>query len=302
LFSKITFPPGLYSRAREAIRTTLRSSRARRFAEVKMKPIPTGALITEGKRADVALDFEGLVQESGPGGVLDMGSIARRSSDEWQVTVTARSGHSSGIFSPAAGAGAIYELARIIEAFRRELPQDKLTFNVGLIGGGTSAELTGGKIRVAATGKGNVIAGQAIARGDLRAISREQIARTQEKMRAIVARPLDGAKSEILFEPDGYPPMAPSDANRALLARLNAINGDMGLAEMGELDPVKRGAADISFVRRTSTASPASARPAAATMRPARRSISPRSSARRNARRSSCRGSPGNAADLGLRK
>jgi glutamate carboxypeptidase len=42
--------------------------------------------------------------------------------------------------------------------------------------------------------------------------------------------------------------MAPTEANRALLARLNAINRDLGLAQMGELDPVKRGAADISFV------------------------------------------------------
>ena len=41
---------------------------------------------------------------------------------------------------------------------------------------------------------------------------------------------------------------APTAANRALLTRLNAINRDLGLPEMGELDPVKRGAADISFV------------------------------------------------------
>jgi glutamate carboxypeptidase len=69
-------------------------------------------------------------------------------------------------------------------------------------------------------------------------------------MKAIVGRPLSGAKAEIRFEPDGYPPMAPTAANRALLARLNAINRDMGLPGMGELDPVKRGAADISFVAR----------------------------------------------------
>jgi glutamate carboxypeptidase len=201
-------------------------------------------LLEEGRRADVALDFEGLVQDQG----RDMGSVARRSSDEWMVTVTARSGHSSGIFTPASGAGAIYELARIIDAFRRELPEDKLTFNVGLIGGGATADLGADKIRIAATGKGNVIAGKAMARGDLRALSLEQIARAQAKMRAIVAQPLNGATAEIIFEPDGYPPMAPTQANRALLARLNAINRDMGLPEMGELDPVKRGAADISFV------------------------------------------------------
>ena len=37
-------------------------------------------------------------------------------------------------------------------------------------------------------------------------------------------------------------------ANRALLGRLNGVNRDLGLAEMGELDPVQRGAGDISFV------------------------------------------------------
>ena len=201
-------------------------------------------LIAAGKWADVALDFEGLVQDEG----RDMGSVARRSSDEWQVTVTARSGHSSGVFSPGAGYGAIYELARIVDTFRRELPEDKLTYNVGLVGGGATTQLGADKIRIAATGKGNIIAATAIARGDLRAISSDQIARAQAKMQAIVAQPLNGAKATIEFAPDGYPPMAPTEANRALLARLNGVNRDMGLPEMGELDPVKRGAADISFV------------------------------------------------------
>ncbi|MEO8176622.1 MAG: M20/M25/M40 family metallo-hydrolase [Sphingomicrobium sp.] len=205
-------------------------------------------LIAAGKRADVALDFEGLVQLGGPGGVQDMGSTARRSSDEWTVTVTARSGHSSGIFTPGAGSGAIYELARIIDTFRREVPEDKLTFNVGLIGGGATTDLDPGKIRIGATGKTNIIAASAVARGDLRAISADQIARAKAKMAAIVAQPLSGAKAEIVFEPDGYPPMAPTEANRALLARLNAVNRDLGQAEMGELDPVQRGAGDISFV------------------------------------------------------
>jgi len=42
--------------------------------------------------------------------------------------------------------------------------------------------------------------------------------------------------------------MPPTDANRALLAELNGVNRDMGLPQMGELDPSKRGAGDISFV------------------------------------------------------
>jgi len=206
--------------------------------------ITRSQLIAEGKAADVALDFEGLVRDGG----VDMGSIARRSSDEWTLTVKARGGHSSGIFTPGSGAGAVYEAARIIDSFRRELPETNLTFNVGLIAGGDSATLEPGRVRISATGKTNVIASSAIARGDLRAMTPEQIERTREKMRAIVGRALPGATATIEFHPDGYPPMAPTAGNRALLDRLNIVNRDMGLPEMGELDPIKRGAADISFV------------------------------------------------------
>jgi len=201
-------------------------------------------LIAAGKRADATLDFEGLAQEGGK----DIGSIARRSSGAWTVTVTARPGHSSGIFSAGAGNGAIYELARIIDTFRRELPEDKLTFNVGLVGGGQSAKLDEGRIRLEVTGKTNIIAATAVARGDLRGLSREQIDRAKARMQAIVAQPLPGASAKLEFDPDEYPPMAPTTGNRTLLAKLNGVNVDMGLEPMGELDPAKRGAGDISFV------------------------------------------------------
>ena len=201
-------------------------------------------LIAEGRKADVALDFEGLVQLGG----RDMGSTARRSSGEWLLKVTARTGHSSGILGPSAGSGAIYELARIVDSFRREVPEDKLTFNVGLVAGGATAELNEGRNQMRATGKTNIIPALAIARGDLRAIDQDQIDRAKAKMTAIVERSLAGAKAEIFFETGDYPPMSPTDGNRALLARLNAVNRDLGLEEMGELDPVKRGAGDIRFV------------------------------------------------------
>ncbi len=203
-------------------------------------------LIAEGKKADVALDFEDLAWDDGPNGPVEMGSIARRSAGSWTVTVTGRSAHSAGVGGD--NYGAIYDLARIIDAFRRELPEDKLTYNVGLIGGGQTTELDSGRIRINATGKTNIIAATAVARGDLRALSEDQIERTRAKMRAIVAQSLPGAKAEISFDEDAYPPMPPTDGNRALLARLNAVNRDMGLVEMGELDPSKRGAGDISFV------------------------------------------------------
>jgi glutamate carboxypeptidase len=199
-------------------------------------------LIAEGKKADAALDFEDLAEENG----LDMGSTARRSAGSWTVTVTGKSAHSAGV--GANNYGAIYELARILDQFRRELPEDKLTYNVGLVGGGQTVKLDSGRIRLDAAGKTNIVAATAVARGDMRAISHEQIDRTRAKMRAIVAQPLAGARAEISFDEDSYPPMPPTDGNRALLARLNRVNVDMGLAQMGELDPVKRGAGDISFV------------------------------------------------------
>ncbi|MGZ8998985.1 MAG: M20/M25/M40 family metallo-hydrolase [Allosphingosinicella sp.] len=202
-------------------------------------------LIEAGKRADVALDFEGLAQENG----LDMGSIARRSSGAWEIRATGRSAHSSGIFSAASGDGAVYELARILAAFRTELPEPNLTFNVGLVVAGTTASLDEGKIRGTATGKTNIIPPIAIARGDIRTLSREQNERVMAKMKAIVSRNhLPGTGAEIIFDPDFYPPMAPTTGNRALLDRLNSVNRDLGLAEMGTLDPLKRGAGDISFV------------------------------------------------------
>ena len=199
-------------------------------------------LIAEGRQADVALDFEDLSDQNGQ----DVGDIGRRSAGSWTVTVTGRSAHSAGV--GAGNYGAIYELARIIDQFRRELPEDKLTYNVGLVGGGQTAKLDEGRIRLEATGKTNIIAATAVARGDLRAISQDQIDRTRAKMRAIVSQSLTGTHAEITFDEDSYPPMAPSAGNRALLARLNHVNADMGLPQMAETDPARRGAGDISFV------------------------------------------------------
>lgn len=201
-------------------------------------------LIAAGKRSDVALCFEGLIRENG----ADMSSVARRSSESWTVTATGKTGHSSGIFSAAAGDGAIYELARVIHRFRTELPEPNLTFNVGLVAGGEQAALDDGKIRASASGKTNIIASTAIARGDLRTLSVEQAERVKAKMAAIVADHAPGTSATLAFDPGGYPAMAPTDGNRALLVRLNAVNRDLGLPEMAALDPLKRGAADISFV------------------------------------------------------
>ena len=200
-------------------------------------------LIAAGRRADAALDFEGLVRQDG----RDMGSIARRSSNSWQLTTRGTTGHSSLIFDAAHGDGAINELARILAAFRTELPEQNLTFNTGLIVGGATASFDGDAVRGQATGKPNIIPATAIARGDFRTLSDAQTARVRAKMEAIVAAHAPGTSAEILFD-EGYPPMAPTAGNRALLAALNGVNRDLGLPAMPELDPLKRGAGDIAFV------------------------------------------------------
>lgn len=200
-------------------------------------------LVAAGKRADVALDFENLSHSHG----RDMGSIARRSSNTWVLTAHGESGHSSGIFSEGMGDGAIFELARIIAAFRQELPEPNLTFNVGLIGGGQTAEFDAGKSHVSASGKDNIVPPVAVARGDFRTMDAEQTRRVAAKMEAIVARHLPMTEATLQID-ENYPPMPPTAGNRALLARLNDVNRDLGLPAMAELDPSGRGAGDISFV------------------------------------------------------
>jgi glutamate carboxypeptidase len=206
--------------------------------------VTRAALVAAGKRADVALDFEGLFVEDG----RDMGSIARRSSNSWQIVATGKTGHSSLIFNPVYGDGAIYELARIISRFRAELPEQDLTFNVGLMSGGQEASLDADGIRASAKGKTNIIPGTAIARGDFRTLSDAQTQRVKSKMEAIVRAHSAQTSSVITFDPGGYPAMAPTDGNKALLAKLNTVNRDLALPNMPALDPLKRGAGDISFV------------------------------------------------------
>ena len=201
-------------------------------------------LIAAGQTAAFALEFENLAIDDGD----EFGTIARRSSTNWTLTTTGRTGHSSGVFGDALGFGAIYELARILDGFRRDLPEPNLTYNVGVVAGGTPATMDAEGFNVTASGKTNIVASTAIARGDLRTLTPEQDARARAGMQAIVADHLPRTGAELVFGEGGYPPMAPTDGNRALLERLNAVNRDLGLPEMAEYDPAKRGAADSGFV------------------------------------------------------
>ncbi len=195
-------------------------------------------LMDAAKRSDLALAFEGAIAHTG--------TVARRGSASWEIEVQGATGHSSGIFSTAMGAGSVYEAARIIDGFYQELRKlDGLTLNPALIVGGTEVALdrTGGKTE----GKTNITAQRTLIRGDLRTVSAEQLAEAQAMMKAIVAKNLPRTSATITFS-EGYPAMADSPANRALLAQLDQASRDLGFPAITAYDPRSRGAGDIAFV------------------------------------------------------
>ena len=201
-------------------------------------------LIEAGRWADIGLGFESAIYSDG----TDWGTVARRSSSGWLLTVEGRQAHSSGIFGDDVGAGAIFETARILNAFYEDVRgEEYLTFNAGNMQGGTDVDYDAEEKRGRTFGKTNVVPGRAIVHGGIRTISQEQLDRAKARMREIVAASHPHTRAQIEFS-DGYPPMFPSDGNRALLEVLSAINVDLGREPMRELDPAKRGAADISFV------------------------------------------------------
>jgi glutamate carboxypeptidase len=199
-------------------------------------------LIEAAKRSDVALEFESTSRIDG----RDTIRIARRSGVVWQLETTGITGHSSQVFTDQFGYGAIYELVRILDAFREQLPEKGLTFNVGLMLGGTTLEIndanTGGKT----SGKTNVIPPVARANGDVRTLSNEQTERVVAKMRAIVAAHLPQTGATLTIE-ETYPAMPESEGSRDLVRQLNAVNADAKLAPVTLADVMTGGAGDIAF-------------------------------------------------------
>jgi glutamate carboxypeptidase len=201
-------------------------------------------LLEAARRSDVALDFEAGVRDADG----EYATVARRGSVTWRLEVVGETGHSSGIFTQQYGSGAIFEAARILNAFHEELRGEAyLSVSPGLFLGGTDIEDHPAQARGHAAGKDNVVARSALVAGDLRSISPEQLADALRRMRAIVGRHHPRTSASITFT-ESYPAMPPTEANRALLAELNVVNRDLGYSELQPLDPRRRGAADISFV------------------------------------------------------
>jgi len=197
--------------------------------------------IARAKEAQVALAFENAID-------LHTVATARRGSSNWQLKTTGTAAHSSGIFKPTVGYGAIYEAARILNSFRETLSQEQyLTFNPGLIVGGSEVMYDQAKARGEVVGKTNIISPTAAVAGDLRFLTEAQKEAARTKMRAIVAQNLAGTKAEITFT-DGIPGMAPTPGNQRLADLADQTSRDLGFGPVVAGDPGARGAGDVSYV------------------------------------------------------
>ncbi|MEQ6119444.1 M20/M25/M40 family metallo-hydrolase [Reichenbachiella sp. MALMAid0571] len=199
------------------------------------------ALVDAAKWADIALGFEN--GDGNPSTAV----VARRSSSDWILNVSGKASHSSQIFKPQVGAGAINEASRILHQFYEQLSSEKyLTFNPGVIVGGTTITHDTNLNSGTAFGKDNVVSKELSVAGDIRCISVEQLQKTQKAMKTIVANHLPQTNATITFS-GGYPPFSLTDSNYELLEKFSQVSQDLGFGKVNPVDPGDAGAADISF-------------------------------------------------------
>ncbi len=104
------------------------------------------------------------------GGSRTMATIGFCSASGWVLTVTGQQGHSSGVFRSSDGA--MYEAARILDEFRRELAgEQNLTYNPGTIAGGESVDSSTETLGDTTASKTNIFAPITWVQGVLRALT-----------------------------------------------------------------------------------------------------------------------------------
>jgi len=122
-----------------------------------------------------------------------------------------------------------------------------LTFNPGLIVGGSEVLYNEEEQQGRVSGKTNIISPRTFANGDLRFISEQQKENARSVMREIVAQSLPGTKATIRFV-DGIPSMPPTKGNTQLATQLSEVSQALGLGKVEPGNPGSRGAGDISYV------------------------------------------------------
>lgn len=204
------------------------------------RAVSRGDFMARAREHDIALGFETAA------GMRTI-ATARRGASGWQIESTGKQAHSSGVFGNA-GYGAIYEMARILNGFRERLSQEQyLTFNPGLIMGGSELQYNEQAQQGQVAGKTNIISPRCVANGDLRFLSEAQKENARSVMRQVVAQSLPGTRSTISFT-DGIPAMPPTPGNNALAAQLSQVSMALGYGPVEPGNPGSRGAGDISYV------------------------------------------------------
>ncbi|WP_410548978.1 M20/M25/M40 family metallo-hydrolase [Alteromonas sp. CI.11.F.A3] len=199
------------------------------------------ALVDAAIWADIALGFEDA------DGDIKTAVVARRGSIGWQLDVTGKPAHSSQIFTDNVGYGAIFETARILNSFREQLAGvGNITFNPGLIAGGTEVEVQPENSIVQGFGKTNVVAKEVTVKGGIRTLTADELAKAKKVMQEVASNNLAHTSATLTFA-DGYPPMAPTDENYALLKMYSDVSKSLGYGPVAPVNPRNAGAADISF-------------------------------------------------------
>lgn len=199
-------------------------------------------LVEAAKWADVALGFEN--GDGNPETIV----VARRGSAGWKLEVTGNAAHSSQVFTEKVGVGAIYETSRILNEFYQQLSKEEdLTFNPGFILGGTSVDVQEDQTGGSAFGKTNVVAQKAIVKGDIRAVSSNQLEKAKKTMDSIASQNYPQTEVRLSFDEGGYPPLALTEGNSKLLSYYEEISRDLGFGKVYPVNPRNAGAADISF-------------------------------------------------------
>ena len=198
-------------------------------------------LIAAAKKSQYAIGFED------GSGDPKTAVISRRGATNWTLKSTGIPAHSSQIFRSDVGSGAIFESARVLDEIREKLSTEQyLTFNPGYAIGGTDVRTDSTQPGGSAYGKSNVVSKDMTVFGDIRALSPEQLGKAKETMQAIAAASLPQTTSAITFN-DGYPPLAPTEGNRKLLSIYDRVSLDLGMGPVVAVDPMRAGAADVSF-------------------------------------------------------
>ena len=206
------------------------------------KPIAVSRqpLIEMAKASDVVLDFEPTVSGHA--------SVGRRGTAHWLIEAAGREGHSSIIFSDEVGAGASFELARILDQLRKSLVGEPgLTVNPGTLVAGVEAKYDKASGAGSVFGRTNLVAQTAIASGDVRYLTTEQKQQAEARMAAIVKDSLPGTTSTLQLE-QVLPPMPSTASSLQLFERYSQLSQRLGHGPVTLLPAELRGGGDISYV------------------------------------------------------